>query len=221
MEMKKSTKKYYFTVEGNTEKWYLDWLQKIINSTEEAIYKVSIDSCVEKNPLQRAKSLTVISPVEIYHLSDYESDDEEHIKNFMNTMNNMKAAENIGKEITYKFGYSNFTFDLWIILHKQNCNSPKTNRFQYLDDINSAYGESFLSMKQYKSKENFEKCLASLKLSDIIDAVNRAKNIMRCNADNGYKLYEYKGYRYYKENPSLFVWEPIENILKDCGLYKA
>ena len=30
--MRKETKKYYFSVEGETEKWYLDWLQKTINS---------------------------------------------------------------------------------------------------------------------------------------------------------------------------------------------
>lgn len=32
--------------------------------------------------------------------------------------------------------------------------------------------------------------------------------------------YQYKGYKYYKENPSLAIWEAIEKILKDCGLYK-
>lgn len=32
-------------------------------------------------------------------------------------MDNMKAASNIGKQITYKFRYTNLTFDLWIILH--------------------------------------------------------------------------------------------------------
>ena len=28
---RKQTKKYYFSVEGETEKWYLEWLQKQIN----------------------------------------------------------------------------------------------------------------------------------------------------------------------------------------------
>lgn len=30
--------------------------------------------------------------------------------------------------------------------------------------------------------------------------------------------HEYKGYYYYKENPSLEIWQAIENILKDCGI---
>ena len=30
--MRKETKKYYFSVEGETEKWYLEWLENTINS---------------------------------------------------------------------------------------------------------------------------------------------------------------------------------------------
>lgn len=30
---RKQTKKYYFSVEGETEKWYLEWLQKQINDS--------------------------------------------------------------------------------------------------------------------------------------------------------------------------------------------
>jgi hypothetical protein len=53
----------------------------------------------------------------------------------------------------------------------------------------------------------------------VINAINRAKLIMQKNKDNRYTLHQYKGYKYYKENPSLDIWEPIEKILKDCGLY--
>ena len=30
--MKKETNKYYFSVEGETEQWYLEWLEKTIQS---------------------------------------------------------------------------------------------------------------------------------------------------------------------------------------------
>lgn len=49
MARMKSTKKYYFTVEGETEQWYLKWLQDRINETPEAAYKVSFDCPVQKN----------------------------------------------------------------------------------------------------------------------------------------------------------------------------
>ena len=68
--------------------------------------------------MKYAKSLVVTGKTEIYHISDYESDEEIHVKQFTETMDNMKKAMGIGKQITYKFGYSNLTFDLWMVLHK-------------------------------------------------------------------------------------------------------
>lgn len=55
-------------------------------------------------------------------------------------------------------------------------------------------------------------------ISNVIAAIERAKKIMQSNQDNGYTLHQYKGYHFYKENPSLESWKAIEKILKDCGL---
>ena len=116
----KSTKKYYFSVEGETEQWYLQWLQKQINDTGASQYKVSLDCQVQKNPLKRAKSLVVTAQTE-----------------------------------------------------------------------------------------------------NVLEAVNRAKTIMQRNHENGYVLHQYKGYRYYKENPFLAIEEAIEKILKVCRLMQS
>ena len=56
------------------------------------------------------------------------------------------------------------------------------------------------------------------RLSKVIAAVDRARKIMQRYKENGYTLYQYKVYQYYKENPSLAAWEAIEKILKDCEL---
>lgn len=218
MANRKPNKKYYFSVEGETEQWYLKWLQEIINDTEEAAYKVSIDCPVRKNPLKHAKSLVVTRKIEVYHFFDYESDEEIHVQRFMDAMDNMKKAQNLGKQIIYKSGYSNFTFDLWLILHMTNCNGAYTHRKQYITAINRAYNENFQDMDEFKKEDNFKRCLKKLQLSNVIDAVNRAKTIMQKNKDNGYALHQYKGYKYYKENPSLTAWEAIEKILLDCKL---
>lgn len=217
MANRKPTNKYYFTVEGETEHWYLKWLQDVINKTDEAVCKVSIDCPIEKNPLKRAKSLTVTGKTEIYHLFDYESDDNFHVEAFQNAMDNMKKAEKIGKQIKYKSGYSNFSFDLWIILHMDNCKAF-FHRKQYITPINKVFNEKFEDMHEFKKEDNFKRCLKKMDLSNVIAAVERASKIMQKNKENGYKLIEYKGYRYYKENPSLSMWEAIENILKDCKL---
>ena len=44
--MKKLTKKYYFSVEGDTEVWYLDWLRDMINSVPERNQKMQNQVCL-------------------------------------------------------------------------------------------------------------------------------------------------------------------------------
>ncbi len=73
-------------------------------------------------------------------------------------------------------------------------------------------------MDEFKHENNFKRCLQKMNLSNVIQAVMRTKQIMQNNQENGYVLYKYKGVAYYKENPSLAVWEPIKKILKDCKL---
>lgn len=201
MAKRKQTKKHYFSVEGETEQWYLKWLQDLINHTEESLYKVSIDCPVKQNPLKHAKALTVTRKTEIYHFFDYESDDPIHVKGFQEVMDNMKRAEKLGKQIKYKSGYSNFTFDLWLILHMADSNSSYTHRKQYITAINRVFGEKFQNMDEYKEEENFKRCLKKMNLSNVKEAIERARKIMQRNQENNYKLYNYKGYQYYKENP--------------------
>lgn len=73
-------------------------------------------------------------------------------------------------------------------------------------------------MDEYKHEDNFKRCLSKMNISNVIDAIRRAKKIMQKNQENGYSLLQYKGYRYYKENPSLSAWEAIEKILSECKL---
>jgi len=121
MIKRKRTLKYYFSVEGETEYWYLEWLQDQINNSPDAANKVSFNKQIQKDPLKRAKSLPITEKVEIWHLSDYESSEKVHVKQFTETMDRMAETKNLRKQIAYKFGYSNFTFDLWMILHKMDC----------------------------------------------------------------------------------------------------
>ena len=218
MIKRKSTLKYYFSVEGETEQWYLEWLQDQINNAPEAVSKVSFNKQIQKDPLKRAKSLAITDKVEIWHLSDYESSEEVHAKQFRETMDRMADTKSLKKQITYKFGYSNFTFDLWMILHKMDCRGSFSHRKQYITPINKAYDESFENMDEFKHEANFKRCLKKLTLRDVIEAVKRAKAIMEINEQNGYKLHQYRGYSYYEENPSLMIWEIIEKILEDCEL---
>ena len=133
-------------------------------------------------------------------------------------MDRMADTKRLKKQITYKFGYSNFTFDLWMILHKMDCYGSFSHRKQYITPINKAYEENFENMDEFKHEENFKRCLKKITLGDVIEAIKRAKTIMEINEQNGYTLYQYKGYTYYRENPSLMIWEIIQKILLDCEL---
>ena len=128
----------------------------------------------------------------------------------------MKEAERIGKSIKYHLGYSNFTFELWIVLHKTECNAPLTHRSQYLTPINRAYSEKFEDLHQYKHENNFKRILNQLTLEDVRQAIRRSKSIMQINEEKGYVMQQYKKYRYYNENPSLSIWEVVAKIMEEC-----
>lgn len=213
---RKLGKTFYFSVEGETEKWYLDWLQKTINETLET-GNITIKSKVEKDPRQFVKSFSNISAVTITHLYDYEGDSPEQVKTFKATMDHMKEAEGM-KSIKYQMGHSNLTFDLWMILHKQNCNVVYTHQSQYLTSINHAYRETFSSMDAYKEEKNFKHLLDKLTLQNVIDAIDRAKIMEGNHAGAGHRPQHHRTFTYYKENPSLSIHERIEELLKDTGI---
>lgn len=215
--MKKLTKKFYFSVEGDTEVWYLDWLRDMINSVPERKCNVSFVRKKEIDPIRFVKWLSIQDKTIIYHLSDYESNDREHQLRFTRTMDKMREAEKLGKNVKYLFGYSNFTFDLWIILHKANCLGQLSDRSQYLNKIKSVFDEEFMSMDEYKEDGNFHRCLSKLTLDDVREAVRRSEKIMSHNAET-YSQVEYRKFKHYRENPALEVGTIIGGILKDCGL---
>lgn len=169
--MRKENRTYYFSVEGETEKWYLDWLQRMINTSPDAKYTVKLDSKIEKDPLARAKKIAILSKTEITHVFDRESEDTIHDKQFQTTLDRMKMAQEIGKNIKYSLGYSNFTFELWMILHKSDCNGVLAHRRQYLAPLNRAYGEQFENLDQYKHEDHFKRLLNKLTLEDVRQAI--------------------------------------------------
>lgn len=56
MGERKETRQYTLTVEGETEKMYFEWLQKEINTSENAKYKVKINVSIQQFPLSYIKN---------------------------------------------------------------------------------------------------------------------------------------------------------------------
>lgn len=132
-------------------------------------------------------------------------------------LDNMKKAESLGKKVKYYLGYSNLTFELWMILHKIDCFKTFAERKQYLDEINKAYKKKYLSLKDYKEENSFKECLKQIGLDEVKQAIKRSKTIANINATNGNKMQKYKGFEYYRENPSLSVWEAVERMVRESG----
>ena len=211
------TKKYTFTVEGETEQWYLLWLCKQINACDNKKNIVSISAKVQQHPMKFAKSVNAISTPEVTHICDVESKAPLHAEKFRKILDELKEAE-ASKNISYDLGYSNYTFELWIILHKRNCNGPLSNRRHYLSLINGVFHEKFENLDQYKHEANFKRCLAQMDLNDVRAAIQRAKEIAKINEETGKTLTRYGRYKYYADNPALSIHEAIERILQECGL---
>lgn len=216
--MKKQTQKYYFSVEGETEKRYLIWLQNKINHCEKSVIKVMFDIKIERYPISRVKELNAINSLEIFHVIDIENQDEEAIRQFKINLENMRKAEKLKKRVKYKLAYSNLTFELWIILHKTDFLRSCRNKEAYLKELNKSYHNNFKTLKSYKKEENFQKLLQKLSIEDVINAIKRSKIIMDNHEKNGHQLCEYEKYRYYEENPSLSIWEMVLQIMIDCRL---
>ena len=214
---KLETKKFVFTVEGETEQWYLLWLRDQINQCESRKYNVSIEAKVQQSPKKFYKTVNSKTTPEVFHICDMESNEPVHVEKFQNILSEMKEAK-IQKKITYRLGYSNFAFELWIVLHKKDCSGSLTHRRQYLEHINKAFEESFENLDQYKHEDDFKRCLGKLSLTDVKKALQRARVICANNEKDEKALLQYKGYTYYRDNPALSIHDAVATIFKECGI---
>lgn len=211
------TKKYTLSVEGETEKLYFGWLEKQINTDQTRTCNVSIEAKVQQSPRRFYRSLIAKTVSQAIHICDIESAEPVHIQKFQNILSEMKEAK-LQKNINYLLGYSNFSFELWLILHRQDCNGSFIHRKQYLAPICNAFGEHFGTLDDYKQKDAFERCLNKLNLADVRAAVRRAEGITEFNRQSRKILQQYKGYSYYQDNPSLSIHLVIKKILGECGV---
>ena len=215
--IKEICNQYYFSVEGETEKWYFEHLQELINNSGEIPFKVNFDIKINKSIVSRAKSISAIYSTKAFHICDYESNEEVHRLQFERVLEELKTVRKINKKINYKLGYSNFAFDLWIILHKIQQKGSFIHRRQYVRGINRAFNENFQFIDDYKEEKNFKRILSKITLEDVISAVNNGKEIRKMNEENYQCNYrKYGQFEYYTENPDMTINECVEQILKEC-----
>ncbi len=218
----KKTNLYYLSVEGENEKWYFEHLQDLINSSDEARFNVKFSIKIDKSPLSRIKSINVpVAPnqkLPVFHVVDYESNTPEHTKQFESTLDELKDIKRKYKAYNYTLGYTNFAFELWLILHKNTANFSVSDRSRYVEQINALYSTNFSKLKGNKDKDTFRNLLKQISLEDVKLAVRNSSRIRPYQNDIGNSMVEYKGFKYYRENPDITVNECVESVLKECGI---
>lgn len=218
MANRKMNARYYFTVEGETEKWYLEWLRDAINADPRSKVKVVCSPKVQKNLVKWAKAKTNLDKsAKVFHVFDFEDEEPIHVKAFKDTLANMKKAGSLGRGFRYVSAYSNLTFELWMVLHKGDC-PALAHRRQYLKPINDLYGEHFESLDEYKHEANFKRVLGKLTVDDAVTAVGRAETLAKRAEEHGLRKAQHCGYSYYLDNPATDLWIPVKQMLEEGGI---
>ncbi|MDR0800263.1 MAG: RloB family protein [Endomicrobium sp.] len=118
MLKKKENREFYLLVEGSTERWYFEHIKALVSGSPSAKCKISYKFAIKENPESLVKNANIFVG-KVFQIFDYEGNDKDGA--FERTLESVKKAKKLkGKNsIDYKIGYSNLSFDLWIILHKK------------------------------------------------------------------------------------------------------
>lgn len=124
-------------------------------------------------------------------------------------------------DLKYTLGYSNLTFDLWMILHRKECNGIFAHKKAYLKEINKAFSKNFIPLDKYKEEKNFKNILENyINLEEVEIAIKNAKKIREAKEKSGSSSKTVHKFKYYDNNPDLTIHECVEKILIDSGILK-
>ena len=211
--IKKENEQFLCSVEGETEEWYFHYLQKIINdrlNQLNANFTISIlpKKCSPKKFMKTYPKLS--SSTMCFHVFDYDNDKNRFIT-ILDEMHDAKKQ----KGIQYKMGYTNLSFELWMILHKINFNKSLLYPANYLAHLKRAFDTSIVSIDDYKKEKKFKDILNEITLENVYSAINRAEKIQQ-NRENVSTPNWQNGYKWYLDNPSLSIHECIKKIMDFC-----
>ena len=215
---------YFLSCEGETERWYFEWLKNQINNDSRTKNKVDI-KFKKLMPSAFAKSNAgtftkdMLNDSIFCRIQDIEDYNDEHIMKFHLLLKSTKEARQRYKKISFIIGYSNFTFEVWILAHKAKVREI-VDRAYYYQEINSAYNTAFINNDDYKHENNFKNLLKQLTLDDVIHkAIPECKRFVeKCYSDNPALKRELYGFKYIHANPDTTLHDFIRSILEYAGL---
>ena len=224
------SRQFYMSVEGaNCERLYFEHLAKIINHSSQHKYNLKI-APKAMSPMQYAKR-TAYKPVDrrrsgkdlpYIHIQDIEDYyDAEQRQKFYRIIDEMRTAEQTFG-ISYCMGYSNYTFELWMLLHVADMTASVANRGAYLRSINQYFKRKYISLDEFKNAAEFQRILDEfITLDTVFDAVRRAERIVVDNATQSKNKIGYRGVTFYPDNPDITVHEVVQMIFDVCEVQRA
>lgn len=226
----RESRQFHMSVEGaNCERLYFEHLAKIINCSDQHKYNLKI-SPKTMSPLQYAKR-TAYKPVDKWrggknlpyiHIQDIEDYyDAEQQQKFYRIIDEMHTAERTFN-ISYCLGYSNYTFELWMLLHVADMTASVANRGAYLRPINQYFKREYHSLAEFKNETEFQHILEEfITLDTIFTAVSRAERIAENNAKQSKKRINYHSVTFYPDNPDVSVHEIVQMIFDVCEVKRS
>lgn len=201
-------KTYLCICEGQQEEMYLNHLAYLVKDFPNKVIKFNT---IIDRPYRLNKTYEEYDSAAVF---DYDFNDIEFKRNIElcdRLDNSSKGKKKIkGKRVYH--AYSNVNFDLWLILHKEDFNSPVFKNDAYISDVKRIYGLG--SRENIKNEGTIKKILEQITLEDVKDAINRADEIRRKKLD---KDKMFIGSTDYYTNPDFSLHEFIRTVLKDCG----
>lgn len=224
---KKESRQFNISVEGiNCEKMYFEHLARLINTSGLNTYNLKIDpkkmsplEYAKRNayrPKEKRKNKKEIPFIHIQDVEDYY--DEFQRKKFYGMIDEMRAAKTQFR-ISYALGYSNYTFELWMLLHVADMDYAVQDRKAYLSPINRWFNRNYADLDEFKQNEEFQSILDEfVTLDSVRQAICRAEKIVAMNETAGKTREMYKGITFYHDNPDISVHEIIKLIFEVCEI---
>ena len=225
---RKESRQINMSVEGkNCEALYFKHLAELINTSNKNKYNLAL-SVRRASPKDYAKRY--YQPIDtkngkqipFFHIQDVEDYNDKQLAHKFCSIIDEIAEVKSTLGIVYKLGYSNYTFDLWILLHVADMKASVNHRNQYLTPINNYLRENkenkFKDLDEYKRKKNFANILKKyITLDKVFQAIRRAETIVDDNRRK-YHITGHRDIRFYKENPDTSVHEIVKLIFNICGV---
>ena len=222
----KESRHVYISVEGDVcESLYFEHLKSLINSSKDGKYNLNLSlkkvapySYVKQNAYKQMDKENG-KTIPFFHIQDIEDYKDEELKNqFKKLIDDMKKAEKDFSIPTF-LGYSNYTFELWMLLHVSDMKAPVANRQAYLRPINKYFNKNYQSLDEYKEEREFRDILRkNITLDSIFKAIERAESICQQKKHDNQRYEQYRNLEIYPDNPYTTVHHVVARILSICGI---